>query len=97
MTGPNGDQSRGFFEFLAIDPPHAFEVLDGFLGADGQPLPGMPTMRMRFSFEPHDNGTRVVILTTFPSLAALEQLLAMGMDEGLRAAMGQIDGVLAAA
>lgn len=95
MTGPDGDQPRGFFEFLAIDPPHAFEVLDGFLDADGQPPPGMPTMRMRFTFEAHDNGTRVVILTTFPSLAALEQLLAMGMDEGLRAAMGQIDGVLA--
>jgi len=29
MTGPNGDRSSGFFEFLAVDPPHSFEVLDG--------------------------------------------------------------------
>ena len=96
MTGPNGDQPRGFFEFLAIDEPYAFEVLDGFLGADGSPAQGMPTMRMRFAFEPHDGGTRMVTVTTFPSVEALEQLLGMGMEEGMRAAMGQIDSVLAA-
>jgi len=55
----------------------------------------MPTMRMRFTFEPHENGTRVTTVTTFPSLQALEQLLQMGMEEGLKAAMGQIDAVLA--
>lgn len=96
MTGPKGEQSRGFFEFLTIDAPRAFEVLDGFLGPDGGPAEGMPTMRMRFSFEPHDGGTRMVTVTTFPSLQALNQLLEMGMEEGMRAAMGQIDGVLAA-
>ena len=33
----------------------------------------MPTMRMRFSFEPHDGGTRMVTVTMFPSLEALEK------------------------
>jgi hypothetical protein len=37
-----------------------------------------------------------VTVTTFPSLEALEQLLDMGMEDGMKAAMGQIDGVLAA-
>jgi uncharacterized protein YndB with AHSA1/START domain len=97
MTGPNGERSRGFFEFLAIDAPHAFEVLDGFLGEDGAPAPGMPTMRMRFSFEPYGDGTRMMTVTTFPSVEALEQLIGMGMEEGMRTAMGQIDAVLAAA
>jgi len=96
MTGPNGERSRGFFEFLTIDEPRTFEVLDGFLSPDGTPAQGMPTMRMRFDFEPHDGGTRTVTVTTFPSIVALEQVLGMGMEEGLRAAMGQIDGVLAA-
>ena len=26
MTGPNKEKSRGFWEFLSIDPPRAFEV-----------------------------------------------------------------------
>src|SRR5688500_17373316 len=95
MTGPNGEQSRGFWEFLSIDPPRSFEVKDGFLGPDGKQAPDMPTMTMRFTFEPHDGGTRMVTVTTFPSLEALEQLLEMGMEEGLKAAMGQIDAVLA--
>jgi uncharacterized protein YndB with AHSA1/START domain len=97
MAGPKGEKSRGFWEFLSVEAPRSFEVKDGFLGPDGKPAPDMPTMRMRFTFEPHDGGTRMVTLTTFPSLEALEKLLEMGMEEGLKAAMSQIDGVLAEA
>ena len=96
MTGPNGEKSSGYWEFLDLDEPRSFEVKDGFLGPDGKPAPGMPSMTMRFTFEPHDGGTRMTTVTTFPSLEALEQLLDMGMEEGMKAAMGQIDAVLAA-
>ena len=96
MTGPNGEKSAGFFEFLGIDEPRSFEVLDGFLDEAGNRAAGMPTMTMRFTFEPHDGGTRMVTVTKFPSLEALDQLLAMGMEQGMLAAMAQIDGVLAA-
>ena len=96
MTGTNGEKSSGFWEFLDLDAPRSFEVKDGFLGPDGKPAPGMPSMTMRFTFEPHDGGTRMTTVTTFPSLEALEQLLDMGMEEGMKAAMGQIDAVLAA-
>jgi uncharacterized protein YndB with AHSA1/START domain len=95
MNGPKGEKSRGFWDFLSMQEPRAFEVTDGFLGEDGKQAPDMPTMRMRFTFEPHDGGTRMVTVTTFPSLQALEQLLQMGMEEGMKAAMAQIDGVLA--
>ena len=95
MNGPNGETSRGFWEFLSIEEPRAFEVKDGFLGDDGRQAAGMPTMRMRFAFEAHDGGTRMTTVTTFPSLQALEQLLEMGMEDGMKAAMGQIDAVLA--
>ena len=95
MNGPNGEKSRGFWEFLTIDEPRSFEVTDGFLGPDGKQAADMPTMRMRFAFEPHDGGTRMTTVTTFPSVEALDELLKMGMEEGLKAAMGQIDDVLA--
>jgi uncharacterized protein YndB with AHSA1/START domain len=95
MSGPNGEKSSGFWEFEKIDEPRSFEVKDGFLGPDGKQAPDMPTMQMRFTFEPHDGGTRMTTLTTFPSAEALEKLLEMGMEEGMKAAMSQIDGVLA--
>ena len=41
-----------------------------------------------------DGGTRVSIRSTFASAEAMEQLLAMGMDEGMLLAMGQMDAVL---
>jgi uncharacterized protein YndB with AHSA1/START domain len=95
MSGPDGQKSRGFWEFLTIDAPRAFEVKDGFLGEDGKQAADMPTMHMRFTFEPHAGGTRMTTVTTFPSAEALEELLKMGMEEGMKAAMGQIDAVLA--
>jgi uncharacterized protein YndB with AHSA1/START domain len=95
MKGPKGGTSRGFWEFLSIEEPRAFEVKDGFLGEDGKQATDMPTMQMRFTFEPYDGGTRMVTVTKFPSLEALERLLKMGMEEGMKAAMAQIDGVLA--
>ncbi len=35
------------------------------------------------------------IATQFSSPEAMEQLIAMGLEEGIREAMGQIDGILA--
>ena len=37
----------------------------------------------------------MAIETQFPSLEAMEQLVAMGMEEGMVAAAGQIDAILA--
>jgi hypothetical protein len=35
------------------------------------------------------------ILNVFPDAATMEQLLAMGQEEGMRQAVGQIDAILA--
>ena len=35
------------------------------------------------------------IQSVFPSTEAMEQVLAMGMEEGLKQAVGQIDAILA--
>jgi hypothetical protein len=37
----------------------------------------------------------MTIDSNFPSTEAMEQLLAMGMEEGLKQAVGQIDAILA--
>ena len=38
--------------------------------------------------------TRMSIESHFPSTQAMEQVLAMGMEQGLTAAVGQIDAIL---
>ncbi|WP_062462485.1 SRPBCC family protein [Demequina soli] len=95
MRGPDGDVSGGFWEFLAVDAPRSFEVIDGFALPDGTPNPDMPTMRMTFAFSETPDGSRLVTTTFFNSAEELEQLVGMGMEEGMRQAMGQIDDILA--
>lgn len=55
----------------------------------------MPTMRMTFTFEPTATGSRFTGVTRFASLESMEQLVKMGMIEGMHSAMGQLDAVLA--
>jgi len=42
-----------------------------------------------------DGRTRMTIAASFDSLEALEKVLAMGMQEGMALALGQIDEILA--
>ena len=95
MTGPDGGMSRGWWRFLAVDPGRRIEVEDGFSDEDGRPNEQMPTMRMVLSFEQTSTGSRFTGVTTFPSVEAMEQLVKMGMVEGMRSALGQMDAVLA--
>ncbi|MFF5625006.1 SRPBCC domain-containing protein [Microbacterium sp. NPDC012755] len=94
MNGPRGEASSGSWEFLSIEEPTAFAVLDSFADADGQPLEGFPAQRMSFTFEPTGDGTRMVTTSHFDSIEALEQVVEMGQSEGIRMAMAQLDAVL---
>ena len=95
MTGPEGDVSRGFWEFQAVQAGRSFEVIDGFAQEDGEPNEELPTTRMVFTFEPTEAGSKVTTTTRFNSLDDLEKLTSMGMEEGMREAASQMDAVLA--
>jgi uncharacterized protein YndB with AHSA1/START domain len=96
MTGPESERSAGYWDVVAVEPPHVLEVRDGFADESGAPNDTMPTMLMRTTIEAvSPTRTRMTTVTWFPSLEAMEQLVEMGMEEGLRAAMSQIDAVLA--
>jgi hypothetical protein len=49
---------------------------------------------MKFAFEATPTGSRMTCITRFSSVEAMEQTIP-GMEEGLRAAMPQLDTVLA--
>jgi uncharacterized protein YndB with AHSA1/START domain len=95
MTGPDGSRARGWFKFLDVQPLQRIEVEDGFSDNDGNPNPAMPTMRMVFTFHETPTGSRFESVTYFGSLETMEQVIKMGVMEGMRSAMSQIDAVLA--
>jgi uncharacterized protein YndB with AHSA1/START domain len=95
MTGPGGEVSRGYWEWVALDELKSFEVLDGFANPDGTANTQMPSMRMVFAFDPTPGGSRVTTTTYFNSADELQKLLEMGIEQGMAEAMGQMDAVLA--
>ena len=97
MTGPEGETYHGWWTVVAVDAPRRLEVRDGFADAQGRPNEEMPVTVMRVELSEREGGTSVLITSTFPSTEAMEQLVAMGMDEGLTESMGQMDGILAEA
>ena len=96
MTSPEGDRHRGWWKVLAVDAPHGLEFEDGFADDDGNPNLELPVSATRVSLAATADGrTAMTIVSTFPSLEAMEETIAMGVEEGLAGAMGQIDAILA--
>jgi uncharacterized protein YndB with AHSA1/START domain len=98
MTGPDGEQYHGLWKVVAAEPPSKIEVRDRFADQDGNPDQSLPEsgFEVRISaIEDGANRTRMVVNSTFASLADMEKILEMGAEEGMRQAFGQIDALLA--
>ena len=95
MTGPEGDRHHGWWTITAVDAPHRLELDDGFADQEGNPNPELPVTQMRVDIAADGDATQMVITSTYPSTEAMEQVLAMGMVEGITAALGQIEAILA--
>jgi uncharacterized protein YndB with AHSA1/START domain len=95
MTGPEGDRHHGWWTVVDVDAPHRLEVVDGFADQDGEPDPTLPTSRMVVTIAEHPDGGSEMRMTSYlASREALDELLAMGAQEGLVAALGQVDAIV---
>ena len=90
LSLPDGGKWNGSWKFTAVNPIRSFEARDGEDNAEDENMPAS----MKFTFETTPTGSRMTCVTQFPSVEAMEKV-AMGMEEGLRAAMPQLDAVLA--
>ncbi|CAN5131868.1 SRPBCC domain-containing protein [soil metagenome] len=97
MTGPEGDQTRGFWDVLQVEPPRYLVFRDGFANDDGTPNDDLPRNEGRVTITDLGEGrTRMSIESQFASAEDMEKVLAMGMEEGMTEAIGQIEAILAA-
>ncbi|MCC6178460.1 MAG: SRPBCC domain-containing protein [Chloroflexi bacterium] len=95
MTGPSCDQPSGYWDILEVEPPRRILLRDGFSHTDGTPNTDLPITTIRVGIEEVGRGrTRMSIESVFPTAEAMEQMLTMGMDEGMTQAVGQIDAIL---
>jgi uncharacterized protein YndB with AHSA1/START domain len=96
MTGPDGDTSRGVWRVTAVDPPTSLEFTDAFADSDGTPIADMPGHMVRVLLAEREGGTRMEMQSRFESREDMEKLDGMGMVEGLRECVGQMDALLVA-
>ncbi len=93
---PDGEKSSAWLRFLRVAPHTEIELDDGFGDGPGEVPPGMPTaVRMTVTFDEWFGGARMSITTAFGSVEAMEQMLAIGMQEGMAPALSQVDAMLA--
>lgn len=95
LTGPDGTIMRAWFDFLAVEPHKRIDIEDGFADENGEPDSSMPPMHTVISFGATADGSRFTSVTKFASVEAMAQMVEMGVLEGMKSAMGQIDALLA--
>ena len=96
MTSPQGRRLPGFWQVEEVEVPEHLAFVDGFADDAFQPRDDMPVGRSEVRLVEHDGGTRITWTVTYATREDLDRILQMGAVEGTRAAMGQMDEVLAA-
>ena len=94
MTGPDGEKARGWWRVVAVDPPTRFEFEDGFADENGEPVESLGSTRAVVTITEVGSRTRMSILSRFESLEQMEEMVKMGMEEGMSQAVTQIDALL---
>ena len=56
MTGPEGEQSRGWWRVTSVDPPKSLEFTDGFANPDGTPNAKTPTTAVQVRLTEQEAG-----------------------------------------
>jgi uncharacterized protein YndB with AHSA1/START domain len=97
MAGPEGERHDSTWEVLAVDAPRHLELRDADVDEHGRPNDGNAMTVMVITVEERRPGAVMAIRTHFDSLAGMEEVLASGVEEGMRMLLDQIDAVLASA
>lgn len=96
MTGTEGERHDSRWEVIAADPPRQLELRDADVDDNGRPNDGNAMTAMMITIDERDGGGAVMAIRThFDSQAGMEEVLAMGIEEGMRIVFSQIEAVLA--
>jgi len=94
MVDPEGKEYWGYTEYVSISPIDGYVSLDGFSDASGALNPDLPRARWDVTFTESAGRSLVQTIVAYDSLADLETVLQMGMQEGLTATLEQLDALL---
>jgi uncharacterized protein YndB with AHSA1/START domain len=94
MTGPEGDEAHGVWRISTIRDHERIEFEDGFASPSGEFDPSLGVTRAEVTFAEDGGRTTMTIVSRFESADQFDQLAEMGMEEGMRSALEQMDSLL---
>lgn len=94
MVEPNGTEYWGYTEYLKIQPIDYYTSLDAFSNAEGEINKDLPRAEWVVTFTDKDENALVEFIVTYKSLSDLEQVIQMGMEQGMIATLEKLDKLL---
>lgn len=94
MVDPAGTEYWGYTEYVKISPIDFYRTLDAFSDENGTINRDLPRASWVVTFTDKGTHTLVETIATYPSLEGLEQVLQMGMKEGLTSTLERLDELL---
>lgn len=95
MTAPDGEKYYGGWRVTSVEAPHRLDFDDFFADDEGNENADLPISKTTVSIGAAGSDvTRMTIETRYDSTEAMQKALEMGMEEGIKQALGQIDALL---
>ncbi len=94
MVEPGGQEHVGRMDYLTIRPIDGYTSLDGFCDETGALIPAFPRSTWNVSFSDLETHTLVETVVSYTSAEALEQVIQMGLEEGMVSTMERLDELL---
>ncbi len=95
MVGPEGEEHWGLTTYMTINMPTIFSGSDAFCDNEGVINKEFPVATFTNKFQGNTKTTTVTVITEYASEEHLNQVIQMGMKEGLEMAYENLDKVLA--
>ncbi len=95
MQDPDGNRYCGKMIYDKIDAPRRFTAVDVFTDEEGNANDELPQAHTAIEFEEFDDGTIVSNVTRYASKKARDQVIEMGVEEGLLSTFARLDRYLA--
>ena len=94
MVEPNGTEYWGRTDYLTIQPIDYYTALDAFCDNEGNINTDLPRADWKVTFTDKDANAVVETVVTYKSLADLETVIQMGMEEGMKSTLERLDDLL---
>jgi uncharacterized protein YndB with AHSA1/START domain len=94
MIDPAGQAYWGRVDFQTISPITHYTADSGFCDASGALNPDLPLAKWNVTFTERGNRTLVENVVSYPSVEAIQQVIDMGQQEGMTAALDSLHELL---